>query len=84
MGSTCGSTAQRMLLRFEINIRSSAILGFVGAGGIGTELRKAISWANGADIAALFVLLFLTIMVIDQCSGHLRRRLVGGMFSSAP
>lgn len=72
-----------MLLRFEINIRASAILGFVGAGGIGTELRKAISWANGADIAALFVLLFLTIMVIDQFSGHLRRRLVGGMFAGA-
>ncbi|MCR9072324.1 MAG: phosphonate ABC transporter, permease protein PhnE [Alphaproteobacteria bacterium] len=72
-----------MLLRFEINIRASAILGFVGAGGIGTELRKAISWANGADIAALFVLLFLTIMVIDQISGRLRRRLVGGMFAGA-
>jgi phosphonate transport system permease protein len=69
-----------MLLRFEINIRASAILGFVGAGGIGTELRKAISWANGADIAALFVLLFVTIMIIDQTSGYLRRRLVGGMF----
>ncbi|SDG07982.1 MULTISPECIES: phosphonate ABC transporter, permease protein PhnE [Thalassobaculum] len=72
-----------MLLRFEINIRASAILGFVGAGGIGSELRKAISWANGADIAALFVLLFLTIMVIDQISGHVRRRLVGGMFVGA-
>jgi phosphonate transport system permease protein len=70
-----------MLLRFEINIRASAILGFVGAGGIGTELRKAISWANGADIAALFVLLFVTIMLIDQTSGYLRRRLVGGMFA---
>jgi len=72
-----------MLLRFEINIRASAILGFVGAGGIGTELRKAISWANGADIAALFILLFLTIMVIDQLSGYLRRRLVGSSFVMA-
>ena len=72
-----------MLLRFEINIRASAILGFVGAGGIGTELRKAISWSNGADIMALFVLLFLTIMLIDQFSGYLRRRLVGSSFMMA-
>ena len=72
-----------MLLRFEINIRASAILGFVGAGGIGTELRKAISWANGADIAALFILLFVTIMIIDQLSGFLRRRLIGSSFAMA-
>ena len=72
-----------LLLRFEINIRASAILGFVGAGGIGTELRKHISWANGPEIAALFILLFLTIVLIDQMSGYLRRRLVGGMFVSA-
>ena len=36
-----------MLLRFEINIRASAILGFVGAGGIGYELKNAMSWGQG-------------------------------------
>ena len=35
------------LLRFEINIRASAILGFVGAGGLGYELRNAMSWGPG-------------------------------------
>jgi len=65
------------LLRFEINIRASAILGFVGAGGIGQELRKAISWSQGAETSALFVLLFLTIVAIDQISSYLRHRLVG-------
>ncbi len=65
------------LLRFEINIRASAILGFVGAGGIGTELRKAIGWSQGADISALFVLLFLTIVAIDQLSSVLRRKVIG-------
>jgi len=35
------------LLRFEINVRASAILGFVGAGGIGAELRVAIGWGAG-------------------------------------
>jgi phosphonate transport system permease protein len=70
------------LLRFEINIRASAILGFVGAGGIGQELKKSISWGKGDEIAALFVILFLTIVAIDQLSSYLRRRIVGGAFHS--
>ena len=75
--------ASYALLRFEINIRASAILGFVGAGGIGQEFRTAISWSNGAQISALFVLLFLTIVAIDQISGRIRRNLVGGQFQMA-
>jgi phosphonate transport system permease protein len=65
------------LLRFEINVRASAILGFVGAGGIGAELRVAISWGTGRydAAAAIFLLLFLTIVAIDQLSGHYRNRL---------
>lgn len=67
------------LLRIEINVRASAILGFVGAGGIGYELRNAISWGQGKfdDAAAIFILLFLTIMLIDQLSSALRGRLAG-------
>lgn len=68
------------LLRLEINVRASAILGFVGAGGIGAELRVAISWGTGRydAAAAIFILLFLTIVVIDQISGHYRHRLARG------
>ena len=68
------------LLRFEINVRASAILGFVGAGGIGAELRVAISWGTGRydAAAAIFILLFVTIVVIDQLSSHFRNRLVRG------
>jgi phosphonate transport system permease protein len=67
------------LMRFEINVRASAILGFVGAGGIGAELRVAISWGTGRydAAAAIFILLFLTIVAIDQLSSHFRHRLVG-------
>lgn len=68
------------LLRFEINIRASAILGFVGAGGIGYELRNAMSWGQGRydEAAAIFILLFLTIVIVDQVSGRLRDRLTHG------
>ena len=67
------------LLRFEINIRASAILGFVGAGGIGYELKNAMSWGQGKfdDAAAIFILLFLTIVVFDQVSSHYRNKLTG-------
>ena len=68
------------LLRFEINVRASAILGFVGAGGIGYDLRNAMTFGQGRfdTAAAIFLLLFLTIVAIDQLSGRLRRRLVQG------
>ena len=67
-------------LRFEINIRASAILGCVGAGGIGYELRNAISWGQGRydAAAAVFLLLFLTIVAVDQASSAIRNRLTGG------
>jgi phosphonate transport system permease protein len=66
------------LLRFEINVRASAILGFVGAGGIGYELKNAMSWGQGKydEAAAIFILLFLTIVAFDQLSSHVRNRLI--------
>ncbi|OUS22405.1 phosphonate ABC transporter, permease protein PhnE [Rhodobacterales bacterium 59_46_T64] len=68
------------LLRFEINIRASAILGFVGAGGIGYELKNAMSWGTGKydEAGAIFVLLFVTIVIVDQASSALRDRLTHG------
>jgi len=67
------------LLRFEINIRASAILGFVGSGGIGYDLRNAMSWGKGRydEALAIFILLFLTIVVVDQVSSRIRLHLVG-------
>ncbi len=68
------------LLRFEINVRASAILGFVGAGGIGYELRNSMTWGQGRfdQAAAIFLLLFATIVVFDQISSRYRNRLVRG------
>lgn len=68
------------LLRLEINVRASAILGFVGAGGIGYDLKNAISWGQGKydNAAAIFLLLFLTIVAVDQASSALRHSLTKG------
>lgn len=68
------------LMRFEINLRASAILGFVGAGGIGYDLKIAMQWGQGRYdlVVAIFALLFLSIVLIDRLSDRLRLRLVKG------
>jgi phosphonate transport system permease protein len=68
------------LLRFEINVRASAILGFVGEGGIGHDLKLAMQWGQGRydEVVAIFLLLFLAIVVIDRFSDHYRNKLVKG------
>lgn len=72
------------LLRFEINIRASAILGFVGAGGIGYDLRNTMTWGQGKfdEAAAIFLLLFMTIVIVDQLSSRLRDYLTHGKAQS--
>ncbi|MDD7908347.1 MULTISPECIES: phosphonate ABC transporter, permease protein PhnE [Pseudovibrio] len=65
------------LLRLEINVRASAILGFVGAGGLGAELKMVVDWNYGADIFVIIVMLVCAITAIDYFSGWLRRKLIG-------
>ena len=65
------------LLRFEINVRSSSIIGFVGAGGLGQEFRTAVSLQEYTDLSALFVIIFATVMLIDYGSEKLRHRFIG-------
>ena len=65
------------LLRLEINVRASTILGFVGAGGIGEQLTANIQWTYGADVLAIFVLLIATIVVLDYFSRWARAKLIG-------
>ena len=64
------------LLRLEINVRASTILGFVGAGGIGEQLTANIQWTYGADVTAIFVLLISTIIALDYFSTWLRGKLI--------
>ncbi len=69
--------ASYALLRLEINVRASTIIGAVGGGGIGEELKLSISRGFGAKTVALVLLLFVTIIAVDQFSAWLRRKLVG-------
>ncbi|UPY36890.1 phosphonate ABC transporter, permease protein PhnE [Sediminicoccus sp. KRV36] len=64
------------MLRFEINLRSASVIGFVGAGGIGEELYKVISFNYYEEISAIILLVILAVMMIDLISERLRRRII--------
>ncbi len=65
------------LLRFEINVRGAAVLGFVGAGGIGQELLSAIRQFYLPDVSAILLMIVATVAVIDIATERLRHALIG-------
>ena len=65
------------LLRFEINVRGAAVLGFVGAGGIGQELLSAIRQFYLADVSAILLMIVATVAIIDIATERLRHALIG-------
>ena len=69
--------ASYVLLRFEINVRSAAVLGVVGAGGIGQDLYVAIRQFEYTDISAILLLLIALVSVIDLTCEAIRHQLIG-------
>jgi phosphonate transport system permease protein len=69
--------ASYALLRFEINVRSAAVMGFVGAGGIGQDLMVAIRKFYYTDVSAILILIIATVMIIDLATERLRHWLIG-------
>lgn len=65
------------LLRAEVNVRASTIIGAVGGGGIGEVFRLAIGRDHAAKTYAIIILLLVSVIAIDQFSSWLRRRLIG-------
>jgi len=66
------------IYRFEINIRASAILGVVGAGGIGQSLVNTVNYLEFAKAGMALVVIVVTVIAIDLASGRLRRRIIEG------
>jgi phosphonate transport system permease protein len=69
--------ASYTLLRFEINVREASVMGFVGAGGIGTELVVAVRKFYYSDVSAILLMIVLTVFAIDIGTGWVRERLLG-------
>ena len=70
--------ASYTLLRLEVNVRGAAVIGFVGAGGIGQELIVAIRKFYYSDVSAILLMLLVCVMLIDFASEKLRGRLIAG------
>ncbi len=66
------------LYRFEINIRTSAVLGLVGAGGIGSMLSNYTNYREWSTVGMLLIVVILATMLIDAISGRIRRLIMEG------
>ncbi|MBD1915466.1 MULTISPECIES: phosphonate ABC transporter, permease protein PhnE [Cyanophyceae] len=64
------------LYRFESNVRSAAVLGIVGAGGIGVSLYQSFRAFAYQDVCAIMIILIITVSLIDTISAKLRQHLV--------
>lgn len=68
--------ASYALYRFEIDVRSSTILGLVGAGGIGTPLLINALGRDWDRVGIILIVIVAVVLIIDQASGYVRSRLV--------
>jgi phosphonate transport system permease protein len=64
------------LYRWEVNIRSAAVLGFVGAGGLGQRIHIAISLFLEHQLLTLVLAVYVMVTLVDALSGWLRRRVI--------
>ena len=64
------------LYAFELNVRASAVIGIVGAGGIGTLLFTQYRFFNWSNVSVIIIELFVLVFLIELLSISLRRRLV--------
>ena len=63
------------LFCFEGNVRYAAILGYVGAGGIGLILNEKIGWREYPSVGIILLALFVTVFIIETISREIRRHL---------
>ncbi len=59
--------------RWECAIRSSAVLGFVGAGGLGQQMDNSMKMFNGGEVATMLIVFMILVGLADLLSGWLRR-----------
>jgi phosphonate transport system permease protein len=63
------------LYRLDENIRSSLVLGFVGAGGIGFQLLTAMNLFQYQEVSLLLIIIFVIVLAAERISAALRERL---------
>ena len=63
------------LYSLEMNIRAAAILGYVGAGGLGLLINERIGWRDYEGLGMVLLALFVVVFIIENTSQYLRRKL---------
>ena len=65
-----------VLYRFESDVRSASILGFVGAGGIGFYLFDKMRAFENTDVCAIIIIIIITVYTLDKFSAVIRKRFI--------
>ena len=60
---------------FELNVRASSILGYVGAGGLGVLIRERTGLRAYNDLGMVLLILFLVVLVIDFVNDYIRSKI---------
>lgn len=63
------------LYSLEMNIRAAAILGYVGAGGLGLLINEVIGWRDYNSLGMILLALFVVVFAIEKISQYLRKKL---------
>ncbi len=70
---SAGELTSYTVYRWECAIRSSAVLGFVGAGGLGQQLDVSMKMFRGDEVASLLLVFMLLVWLADKISALLRK-----------
>jgi phosphonate transport system permease protein len=57
-------------------VRASAVMGFVGAGGLGQELELSMRMLSGGEVSTILLVFFILVLLADGLSAAMRRMLV--------
>jgi len=68
--------ASYVLYRFESTIRTSTIMGMVGAGGLGLELTMAVRMFRRQEASAIILVILAFVLFVDWASGLIRKRIM--------
>ena len=63
------------LYSLEMNIRAAAILGYVGAGGLGLLINERVGWRDYHGLGMVLLALFVVVFIIEKTSQYLRKKL---------
>lgn len=73
---TLPQTASALLYVWEFNIRASTVLGVVGAGGLGQDLKNGIDLLDFRRVLAVLIIIVAMVVTVDRLSARLRRALL--------